>query len=504
MTAELHEQLGMSEAIDLAADDHEFYMRTFFPKACPSKTPEFHKEIWSALESGRRYVDIEVFRDGAKTTLLRLFSSKRIAYAISRTIMFVGKGQDHAIKSVRWLKSQVEHNRTWANTYRLSSGSKWTDEWIEIVSDLYHDVDGSPVKINVVAYGMTGQIRGVNIEDYRPDLIIVDDPCDEENTATPEQRKKMAELFFGALKNCLVPGPENPTAMMCLLQTGLHAEDLLHMCRKDIMWHSLQFSIWDEKGLSRWPERKPTAEMKAEKEGFIQRNQLDLWLREMEGVLVNPQTSLFRVEWLSYWSTLPEKMTVVLAIDPVPPPTDDQVQKNLHNRDYEVIAAVGLANRRFYLLEYEMNRGHQPSWTIAKFFELAYKWKPLVVAVETVNYQATLKWILQRAMQERQVFYTVEGFDDKTKKTRLIGGAFSGLATDRWMYVNPKQGEFIEQFSTYPACAHNDVINAVALAVKKLREKGDVVNEEEVETLEAESRYGLPKSLNDNNWRSAP
>lgn len=487
------EKLDRKELLSLGVEDDEFFCRTFFPRTCPKRLPPFHLDIWYRIQCGHRRVAMEVFRDGAKTSILRQFAAKRIGYGLSRTIMLVGKGQDHAIKSVRWLKKQIRDNALYRDTYRLKPGDKWTDEWIEIESELFKDEYGENLKINVIAYGMTGQIRGVNIDDFRPDLIIVDDPCDEENTATPEQRKKMSDLFFGALYNCLMPARDNPAAMMILLQTGLQEDDLINICKKDPEWHSIEYSVYTADGESQWPDRWTKEDLDKEKAGYIARNQLDLWLREKECQLISPASAYFSGQWLGYYDLQPERMTVVIAIDPVPPPTDIQVAKGLHDRDYEVILAMGIAGKNKYLLEYVANRGHNPDWTIAKFFELALRWKPVRVVVETTNYQATLKWLLEKEMSNRRMFYTVEGFDDKAKKTVLINNAFSGVSINRDLFVRKEHVEFISQWTTYPQSSYDDVINAAALAYKKLTEIGDLsMEEEEVDDLD------------EDDWRTAP
>lgn len=99
------EEITLEEVIELAAVDGNFYARTFFPKTARQESPDFHKDMDTVLENpANRFVGFEVFRGGAKTTKLRLFASKRIAYGISHTIIFVGKSQDHAVKSIHWLK----------------------------------------------------------------------------------------------------------------------------------------------------------------------------------------------------------------------------------------------------------------------------------------------------------------------------------------------------------------------------------------------------------------
>ena len=211
-----HEVLPISpqEAIRLGATSLTRYGRIFFPKTFRQESPGFHDEIGRSLLTREfRNVAIEVFRDGAKTTLLRTFTSQRIAYGISRTILFVSASQGHSILSLRWIKRQVEHNRLWAQTFRLKKGSKWTDDHVEII----HEAFDTP--ITLLALGITGQLRGFNIDDHRPDLIICDDTSTDETSSSPEQRRKETNLVFGALLNSLAPASEAPDAKAVILDT---------------------------------------------------------------------------------------------------------------------------------------------------------------------------------------------------------------------------------------------------------------------------------------------
>jgi len=499
MEAEVRGDIDLNEVVLRAATDSEFYCRFFFGKTARQASPDFHKQVWAALEDpANRYVAEMIFRDGAKTTTCRLFTSKRIAYGISHTILFIGKGEGSALRSLEWIRKQVMYNRLWADTFRLRPGDKWAPGSGDI--EIFHGTDEYPIRI--LSMGITGQTRGVNIDDYRPDLIVVDDPCDEENTATKDQRQKMSDLFFGALYNSLAPTSEQPNAKMVLLQTLLNEEDLVSQCAKDPNFKTLQFSIFDEHGMSRWPERHPTAEMIKKKEGFIARNQLSLWLREYECVLSTPETSLFRGEWLQYYDTEPDGMVTFMAIDPVPPPTDAQRAKETYmaDRDYEVIAVVGVWRGRYYLLEYAMMRGHEPDWTISEFFRLLDKWRPMRVRVETVAYQATLKWLLEKAMQARKRFvqinsHNARGKGDRRKKEYRIADSLNGIAANKMLYVKKEHTEFIEQFTRYPRINHDDVLDAVCEAITEARE-GGVLIEGEFDRVMDSINEALP-----NDWK---
>ena len=115
--------LSAKEAVQLGATSLTLYGKLFFPKTFRQDSPKFHEDIGRALYNPEnRQVAVEVFRDGAKTTLLRTFTSQRIAYGISRTILYVSASQGHSILSLRWIKRQVEHNKLWAQTFRLQIG----------------------------------------------------------------------------------------------------------------------------------------------------------------------------------------------------------------------------------------------------------------------------------------------------------------------------------------------------------------------------------------------
>lgn len=486
------QELSPTELVELAAVDSDLYSRVFFPRTARQATPLFHREMWNLMESpGDRYIAFKVFRGGAKTTTTRLALSKRIAYAISRTIMVVGKNQDHARRSVEWLMKAVEFNKLWRETFGLTKGKKWTGTEIEI----FHGIDEVPIR--VLAVGMTGSVRGVNIDDYRPDFILMDDIIDEEMAATAEQRQKTEDLVFGALKESLAPESEAPTAKMALLGTPIAQGDIMDVVSRDPEWKCVTYGILDENGQSRWPERWSTEKVLQEKHAAIQRNQLSLWLREKQCEIISRETADFDGSWLQYWQVLPERMNIVLAVDPVPPPSEKQIKTGLRDKDFEALAVVGEWQGRCYVLETVKNKGHNPDWTIAEFFRLKAKWRPRLAAVEGVAYQRTLKWLLEQEMQKRREYIQIDCDADRRSKRDRIVQALHGVAANRMLYCHPSQVDFIEQFSAYPAVQHDDVIEAVAVATAKALDmnviEGDfgIENEEEIPALP-------------DNWRAAP
>lgn len=447
-------QLSPVEAVQLGAQSLRMFGRLFFPKTFRQDSPEFHDEIGAELYSDHRFNGFEVFRGGAKTSLLRVFTAQRVGYAISRTIMYVSVSQAHAVHSVRWLKRQVMFNRQFAETFQLQKGDKWTDEIIEI----HHGIDSVP--ITIMAMGITGQIRGFNIDDYRPDLIIADDILSEENTSTLEQRTKIEQLFFGALLNSLAPQSEAPRAKAVLLQTPLHQDDVVEKCLRDPQWHGLRFGVFDANGQSRWETRLPTEQLKKDKESAILRRQYQLWMREMECQIVSGEDQVFDVKRLQYWQVLPENMLVVLAIDPASSDKPDA--------DFNVVIAVGFHGSDVYVLDYYAERGVMPDAVAARFFEFVWRFRPRKAAVESISYQRVLKWYLEQEMFKRKTFLPIDAVQDRRKKSDRIIQALAGLTHMGCLYVKPAHEALITQMQNYnPAddSEHDDILDALAMAI---------------------------------------
>jgi len=474
-----------AELLALCAIDDDLYARTFFPKTARQASPEFHKSIDAALmPRANRFVAIEVFRGGAKTSKLRLFTSKRIAYGVSHTILFVSNSQAHSVKSIEWLKRNVEHNHKWANMFGLRPGNRWAAEDIEII----HGVDAYPIR--VIAAGITGQIRGVNIDDFRPDLIIVDDPDNEETTATEEQRKKTSNLFFGALAKSLAPPSDAPDAKMVLLQTPLNRFDLIETCMRDPQWHGLRFSCFDSKGQSAWPERFSTDDLMADKQAHINRNQLALWMREMECTIVSEETSSFRQEWLQYYTTLPEGCWYLIAIDPA--------SSDSPNADYFAIVVLAIKGPDVYIVEYSLARGVDSDAAIAYIIDLAVKYRPRKAVCEIVGFQRTLERGLRKEMDRRRVFTPVQPFQSKQRKSYRIVQAVSARASYKHLYCRTEHVEFIQQFIGYSPLFedHDDLIDAVAMGLDAISNELDVI--------EGDYYTVNDKAIPDLDWRNAP
>ena len=488
-----------AELVKLGAANPEFYAKSFFPKTFRQPAPSFAAELWEPLENpAARMVNAICFRGASKTTRLRVFGSRRIAYGTSRTIFLLGASERDAIRSVAWYRNQIERNALWTSAFSLKRGSKWDETQIEIIHE------GFGHTIWVLAAGITGSVRGINFDDYRPDLIIVDDPQTDEMAATEEQRNKLTDLILGAVKNSLAPTSEEPNAKLVMAITPQHKDDISQQAIKDDQWVTRIFPCWTKATLyedvdkqeSSWPERFPADVLRADKRAAAKRNKLSVFAKEMECRIVTAEKTHFRPTWLNVRdSEAPQGCYAVLAIDPVPPPSERQMAKGLIGKDWEAHYVWGRHQGNYHLLAAERSRGHEPSWTVATAFALAQRYRVSNIVVEAVAYQRVLKWLLEKEMQRRGIYFPVIPLDDKMAKFARITNVLGGLATHGKLWIGAEHTVFAQQFEEYGPLysGADDDLDASAMALQNianpyLEMKSDpfMLDDSDVETFEYE------------------
>ncbi len=288
-------------------------------------------------------------------------------------------------------------------------------------------------------------------------------------------------MILGAVKNSLTPITDEPNAKMIMLITPQHQDDISQQALKDSQWKSLVFPCWTrqsmdlevDKQVSSWPERFPTLALRADKAASISRNKLSIFTREMECRLISRETSQFIPSWLNIRpgpGTAPKGRYSILAIDPVPPPSEVQKAKGLQGKDWETHYVWCRDGSDYHLCDYARSRGHEPSWTIATAFSLARKWRVSRIVIDAVAYQRTLKWLLEQAMQRNRIYYQVIPIADGMKKFARITNVIGGLATQGKLFIGPEHNIFMSQFESYGPTygGVDDDLDASALALQEL------------------------------------
>lgn len=466
----------VAELVDAYMADNELYCKTFFPRTCRQESAPFHKRIDDALWARRRKVAIKVFRDGAKTARVRMFVSKRIAYGVSRTILFVSKSEDAAEANIKWLKNLVDTGTHWAKFWGIVKGDTWEKGKIELVNTVLG------VTITVLAVGIHGQIRGLNFEDYRPDLILCDDIEDEKTVNTVDQIKKHSDLLHGTVMRGLASPMDNAEAMIVIIQTPLDPNDAVETAflnQGDNVWSDwlcVEASCFEYDSFgnphSSWPAKFTTEFLVGEKKANIKINKLSLWLREMEVTVVSDELSAFKKDWLKVHETLPSGKDfywddLVLWIDPA--------SSESATADFQAITLTGRTGPDAWLIAYNLARGQDIEDTVNKFFEtwdmmlvMAKGRSNLLFGVEITSYQRQLARAIKKEMLKRQRFAYIDEVQDKREKEIVIVQAFTPVASNGKYHCLTSHTQFITDFGKYPRVQKDDLIESAARGLDKL------------------------------------
>ena len=222
-----------------------------------------------------------------------------------------------------------------------------------------------------------------------------------------------------------------------------------------------------------WEARFPTETLRADKRGHVARNMLSTFSREMECQLITKESSVFMPTWLNIRAPgiKPIGGAAVLSIDPVPPPSEREMQKGLQGKDYEAHYVWSRVNGEYHLLDCARSRGHDPSWTIATAFGFMLRYRCYAMVFEAVAYQRVLKWIFDQEMARRRIHFSCIPIPSNGEaKYAKITGVLNPLATAGLLHIGPEHTIFAEQWNSYGPTysGPDDDLDASAQALREL------------------------------------
>lgn len=238
---------GLSKAELLIAmqTDCVVFFTFYLEDALDLEIPPFHEDIWGEL---LEFV-IALNQDGAIKTLKKLFAVPRehakstiaklaailfLKYTRLSFLLYVSKTQGHgknAIKDIlAWFESPQETELHGRSTPIKNSETEglWISN-IQIRDSM--TVPPRTKRVTLKALGSLQQVRGLLINNQRPDLIILDDIEDLDNT-TIELQPKLDRWLFGSLLKAFAK-----TYFVIMIGNMLSNTTILYRLSKDPEWN---------------------------------------------------------------------------------------------------------------------------------------------------------------------------------------------------------------------------------------------------------------------------
>lgn len=284
--------------IETAKQSFEWFFNIYLNSFITYETAPFQKRIFEIAQDEQEHLSIIVsFRGSAKTTIMAL------GYPIwailgrmqKKFVVIVCDTQDLARQRLANIRSQLESNallRRELGPFKDDVG-QWGAGSLSIPK--------YGARITVASREQS--IRGSIHDQYRPDLIILDDVENLEIVKTKEGRDKLDDWFH----NDIMPLGSLNTKIV-IIGNLLH-EDSMIMRQKELIergemsggYYQFPVRIGDH---ILWPGKYPNLE--ALERAQKQLGNLRSWLREYELRIIPDDDQIIQGGWIQYYETLPQ------------------------------------------------------------------------------------------------------------------------------------------------------------------------------------------------------
>ena len=366
-------------------------------------------------------------------------------------IVFVMANQKAASKRLKEIADEYVNNPLF--NLNLVKVKEQSEKAFEVI---VKNEKGEEKLVRFEAYGKGSGIRGLNSHDKRPDIVLIDDPQDLEDSLSDTIQSNdydwfISDVFFlGQYTRIFFIG--NNLGEKCLIEQIITNKDSLK-------FEAIRIPILDAEGNSNWPERWSVEDIEQQKEDFRKIGKLDLWVREKMCLAISPDSQIFKKEYFKYYEPSELKTEGFSVYTTV-----DLAISEKATADYSVVCTVGVnQDNHWFLLDLKFGRWN-PSQLMDKIFETVAQFKPIYVGLEKVAYQAALIHFVQKEMPKRNQWFTVkELLAEKKKELRIQALQPRFVSGTVWFPMGAKfLTELESELLAFPRSLHDDLLDALA------------------------------------------
>jgi hypothetical protein len=382
-------QMSVGEIVSALKNSCSFFMNFFLADELEFTTPEFHVRTWQYLINlSIEQVALALPRGHAKTTLAKLVCVWYFLFTPFRFIIYVSNTHSVAAEACRDVMNYIRSDN-FVSVFGPVRFEVMQDQkgFYKFILNYIDETGVVREKYCILkALGAGQQIRGLNIDNTRPELAIADDLEDQDNTATPILIKKLAQWFFGAFFKAL----SRRRRKIIYIGNMLSNRSLLyHFCEKSDEWHSLRYGCILGDGTPLWPDMWPFEKIKSDFEEYRKLNLTPLWFAEMMNLPVAEGNLLIESDDIPYSPILipGEHKAAFLTIDPA-------ISEKTWADDRAIVVHALSPMGHWQIVDYVLGKfpPDQMFWLVV---ELCQKWSTRVVGIEQAGYQMALKFLIE-------------------------------------------------------------------------------------------------------------
>lgn len=381
-------QVGVDvlDAYERGRVDINFFAGIALPDVCISALPYFYIVCFQLIVN-RNPEDIGKIlrfalglpRGHAKTTFVKILLAWMLAYGKAKYILVVCATQPNAENVVSDINS-IMGSANMEAIYGAWNSNLYTDN-TTTKQCMYRGI-----AITIMAKGAGTAVRGVNINNSRPDVILCDDMQTKENDASPTESKTLRSWFVATLLKVIEP---HGNRLVIYIGNMYSDKCILKQLQDSDKWISLITGAILSTGEPLWPELHSLESLM---DGFLHDEQLgeaDSWFAEVMNDPRNLTTSLLPKDLPVNTAEYGVADGVFITIDPAgfKKTSDDNVIIT-----HEIHDGIGV------IAKTDVGK-YDPKKVIEIAFSRAFEYGASVIGVETVAYQSTLKFWIEYFMK---------------------------------------------------------------------------------------------------------
>ena len=407
--------------------------------------PAFHRVLWDKFCGDSSQVVIAAPRGTAKTTAVTF--SCTLASALFRDrdfILLVSKTEGQVVRFLANIKAELLVNEELKSQFGVKRFVKDTET--EVIVEL---LDGH--QFCIIAKGSEQEVRGLQWNGKRPNLIIIDDAEGAEQVMNPQRREKFRNWLFNDLFPC---GSEYCKIRM--VGTVLHMDSALERLLKDSMWESERFAAHnDDYSELLWPEKLPKDKLEEIRQGYINQGNPDGYSQEYLNKPIDAENAYFHRDDFIHSHT-PEYLEYYAAID-------FAITKKTKS-DYTVIAIAGI-DQEGLLHIVDIRRGRWDGFEIIEnMFWVQQKYQPNLFIAEKGQIKHTLDAFLNAEMVKRGEYINLHAVTPKVDKEQRAKPLQARMRAGGVRFNKDKEwyGPLVEEMLVFPRGQHDDQVDALA------------------------------------------
>lgn len=394
-------------SVQLTADLIESFAGTFISPRYDNRaaTPQMHREAWALYSSNEPQVMCIAPREHAKSTALTtVYILAEVLFRNSDYVMLVGSTEEFAAEQLGNVSDELRSNHDLIDYFGVRGFEM--DSRTDIIVTMN---DGH--KFRILCRGAEQRIRGRLWKGKRPNLLVGDDLEDDEQVENADRRMKFRRWFFRAAKQAL--GRYGKTR---LHGTILHDDSLLNRLRQNKSWKHLYYKAhasFDDFSNILWPAQWPEERLRLRRQEFIDAGDAAGYSQEfLNDPLDNSEAFLKMSDFHSMKEEDYESEKIVCAAADFAVSRADKA-----NRTAFVVGGKDVTNILHHL-DFRAGRWDPTEW-IDEMFRIQEKWNPEVFWVEDGVIWKSLRSMIYREMQIRDVRINFEAIlPVKDKGTR--------------------------------------------------------------------------------------